>query len=194
MTQTCSWQVSSHFVTPGWLMLLELLSVWFYKLISLYSELFYKDKTVLSPRDTLRFPRLAETMETISKEGADAFYTGKIAMDLIQDVKDKSTNCLYINGSRCNQNRCSASEIHIFFSRCACLHSLLLVFPDGILSLEDLKTFQVRVNDSWSVQLGDYTMHFPPPPAGGAILSFILKLMHGRSRSQKKDYQLCLLY
>uniref|UniRef100_A0A672PAW2 Gamma-glutamyltransferase 5-like n=1 Tax=Sinocyclocheilus grahami TaxID=75366 RepID=A0A672PAW2_SINGR len=77
-------------------------------------ELFYKDKTVLSPRDTLKFPQLAETMKTISKEGADAFYTGKIAKDLIQDVQERSTNCLYINGSRCNQNRCSASEIHSF--------------------------------------------------------------------------------
>ncbi len=83
-----------------------MLSVWFYELISLYSELFYKDKTVLSLRDTLRFPQLAETMETISKEGAEAFYTGKLAEDLIQDVKKRSTNCLYINGSRCNQNRC----------------------------------------------------------------------------------------
>ncbi|KAF4108429.1 glutathione hydrolase 5 proenzyme [Onychostoma macrolepis] len=102
-------------------------------------ELFYKSKTVLSPRDTLRFPQLAETMETISKEGADAFYTGKIAKDLIQDVQERN----------------------------------------GILSLEDLSTFQVRVSDAWSVQLGDYKMHFPPPPAGGAILSLILKLMHG---------------
>uniref|UniRef100_A0A673MAN1 Glutathione hydrolase n=2 Tax=Sinocyclocheilus rhinocerous TaxID=307959 RepID=A0A673MAN1_9TELE len=102
-------------------------------------ELFYKDKTVLSPRDTLKFPQLAETMKTISKEGADAFYTGKIAKDLIQDVQERN----------------------------------------GMLSLEDLSTFQVRVSEAWSVQLGDYMMHFPPPPAGGAILSFILKLMHG---------------
>uniref|UniRef100_A0A671KXP0 Gamma-glutamyltransferase 5-like n=1 Tax=Sinocyclocheilus anshuiensis TaxID=1608454 RepID=A0A671KXP0_9TELE len=99
-------------------------------------ELFYKDKT---PRDTLKFPQLAETMETIAKEGADAFYTGKIAKDLIQDVQQRN----------------------------------------GVLSLEDLSTFQVRVSDAWSVQLGEYKMHFPPPPAGGAILSFILKLMHG---------------
>ncbi len=117
MTQTCSWQVSSHFVTPGWLMLLELLSVWFNELLYLYSELFYKDKTVLSPRDTLRFPQLAETMETISKEGADAFYTGKIARHLIQDVQERSMNCLYINGRRCNQNRCSAFET-VFWHVC----------------------------------------------------------------------------
>ncbi len=182
MTQTCSWQVSSHFVTPGWLMLLELLSVWFNELLYLYSELFYKDKTVLSPRDTLRFPQLAETMETISKEGADAFYTGKIARHLIQDVQERSMNCLYINAVAVIRTDVVLSKQ--IFGTCACLHCFLLFFPDGILSLDDLHTFQVRVNDSWSVQLGDYTMHFPPPPAGGAILSFILKLMHG-SRSQK---------
>ncbi|XP_050977231.1 glutathione hydrolase 5 proenzyme [Labeo rohita] len=102
-------------------------------------ELFYKDKTYLHPRDTLKFPKLAETMETIAKEGADAFYTGKIAFDLIQDVQERN----------------------------------------GMLSLEDLRGFLVRVSDAWTVKIGEYTMHFPPPPAGGAILSFILQLMHG---------------
>ncbi|KAK2870871.1 hypothetical protein QQF64_001948 [Cirrhinus molitorella] len=102
-------------------------------------ELFYRDKTVLNPRDTLKFPQLAETMETIAKEGAGAFYTGKIAKDLIQDVQKRN----------------------------------------GVLSLEDLSTFQVRVSDAWSVKIGEYSMHFPPPPAGGAVLGFILKLMHG---------------
>ncbi len=126
MTQTCSWQVSSHFVTPGWLMLLELLSVWFNELIYLYSELFYKDKTVLSPRDTLRFPQLAETMETISKEGADAFYTGKIARHLIQDVQERSMNCLYINAVAVIRTDVVLSKQ--FFGTCACLHCLLLFF------------------------------------------------------------------
>ncbi|XP_043106547.1 glutathione hydrolase 5 proenzyme [Puntigrus tetrazona] len=102
-------------------------------------ELFYESKTDLRLRDTLKFPQLAKTMETISKEGADAFYSGQIAQDLIQDVQERN----------------------------------------GTLSLDDLRDFQVRVSDAWSVQLGDYKMHFPPPPAGGAILSFILKLMHG---------------
>ncbi|KAI7793494.1 glutathione hydrolase 5 proenzyme isoform X2 [Triplophysa rosa] len=99
----------------------------------------HKNKTVFGPGDVLRFPKLAETMEIIAKEGADAFYTGKIARDLIDDVKAAG----------------------------------------GTLSEEDLKAFQVRVSDAWSVQLGDYKMHFPPPPAGGTILSFILQLMHG---------------
>ncbi|XP_055063746.2 glutathione hydrolase 5 proenzyme [Misgurnus anguillicaudatus] len=99
----------------------------------------HKNKTVFGPGDVLRFPKLAESMEIIAKDGADAFYTGQIAKDLIDDVKAAG----------------------------------------GTLSLEDLKTFRVRVTDAWSVQLGEYKMHFPPPPAGGAILSFILQLMIG---------------
>ncbi|XP_048036984.1 glutathione hydrolase 5 proenzyme [Megalobrama amblycephala] len=115
-------------------------------------ELFcHKNKTFFGPGDILKFPRLAETMETIAKEGADAFYTGKIAKDLIKDVQAKN----------------------------------------GTLSLEDLSTFEVRVNDAWTVQLGEYKMYFPPPPAGGAILSFILKLMHefGLSPASNKGDQ-----
>ncbi len=46
-----------------------------------------KNKTVLSKGDMLKFPKLAETMEIIAKQGADAFYTGKIGHDLIQDIK-----------------------------------------------------------------------------------------------------------
>ncbi|XP_002667883.4 glutathione hydrolase 5 proenzyme [Danio rerio] len=103
-------------------------------------ELFCKNNNteVLGPGDTLKFPQLAKTLETIAKEGADAFYSGKIAKDLIQDIQARN----------------------------------------GALSLDDLKNFKVRVSDPWTVDLGEYKMHFPPPPAGGAILSFILKLMH----------------
>lgn len=52
------------------------------------SEVFcHKNKTVLGMGDILKFPKLAETMETIAEQGADAFYTGQIGLDLIQDVK-----------------------------------------------------------------------------------------------------------
>lgn len=46
-----------------------------------------KNKIILSTGDVLKFPKLAETMETIAEQGADAFYTGKIGQDLIQDIK-----------------------------------------------------------------------------------------------------------
>ncbi|XP_021458333.2 glutathione hydrolase 5 proenzyme isoform X1 [Oncorhynchus mykiss] len=98
-----------------------------------------KNKTVLGMGDILKFPKLAETMETIAEQGADAFYTGQIGLDLIQDVKAAG----------------------------------------GTLTMEDLKSFQVRVEDAWTVPLGDYQMHIPPPPAGGAMLAFILNIIKG---------------
>ena len=47
-----------------------------------------KNKTVLGTGDILKFTKLAESLETIAKQGADAFYTGKMGQDLIKDIKD----------------------------------------------------------------------------------------------------------
>lgn len=49
----------------------------------------------------------------------------------------------------------------------------------GNMTLEDLRSFKVQVLDAWKVTLGDYDMYFPPPPAGGAVVSFILNTMRG---------------
>ncbi|XP_044030192.1 glutathione hydrolase 5 proenzyme [Siniperca chuatsi] len=106
---------------------------------SLCEVLCNKNRTVLSKGDILKFPKLAETMEIIAKQGADAFYSGKIGQDLIQDIKAAGGN----------------------------------------LKMEDLKSFQVRVEDAWTVSLGNTRMHIPPPPAGGALLAFFLGLMKG---------------
>ncbi|XP_071030458.1 glutathione hydrolase 5 proenzyme-like isoform X2 [Oncorhynchus clarkii lewisi] len=121
------------------------------KATSLWYEVFcHKNKTVLGIGDTLKFPKLAETMETIAEQGVDAFYTGQIGLDLIQDVKAAG----------------------------------------GTLTMEDLKSFRVRVEDAWTVPLGDYQMHIPPPPAGGVMLAFILNLVKGfhfTPRSMEED-------
>uniref|UniRef100_H2LXP4 Gamma-glutamyltransferase 5b n=1 Tax=Oryzias latipes TaxID=8090 RepID=H2LXP4_ORYLA len=47
-----------------------------------------KNNVSLGKEEILKFPKLAETMETIAKQGADAFYNGKIGQDLIQDIKN----------------------------------------------------------------------------------------------------------
>ncbi|KAJ8261028.1 hypothetical protein COCON_G00167510 [Conger conger] len=112
-----------------------------------------ENKTVLQRGETLRYPKLAETMATIAERGADAFYKGKIAMDLVQDIKDE----------------------------------------EGTLSLEDLESFQAIVTEAWSMTLGEYKMYFPPPPAGGAILAFVLNIMRGfnlTSSSMEGDQQI----
>ncbi|XP_068562250.1 glutathione hydrolase 5 proenzyme [Cebidichthys violaceus] len=106
---------------------------------SLCEVLCNKNKTALSTGDILKFPKLAETMETIAEQGADAFYTGKIGHDLIQDIEAAG----------------------------------------GTLEMEDLKSFKVHVQDAWPVLVGDTKIHVPPPPAGGPLLAFILRLMKG---------------
>uniref|UniRef100_A0A3Q0S9U6 Glutathione hydrolase n=1 Tax=Amphilophus citrinellus TaxID=61819 RepID=A0A3Q0S9U6_AMPCI len=108
---------------------------------SLCEILCHKNKTVLSTGDILKFPKLAETMETIANHGAKEFYTGKIGHDLIQDIEAAG----------------------------------------GKLTMEDLKSFRVQVEDAWTVPLGDAKLYVPPPPAGGALLAFILKVMEGFS-------------
>ncbi|XP_034048507.1 glutathione hydrolase 5 proenzyme [Thalassophryne amazonica] len=106
---------------------------------SLCEILCNKNKTVLSKNVTIKFPKLADTMETIAQQGPDVFYTGKIGLDLIQDIRAAG----------------------------------------GTLKMEDLKTYKVRVDDAWEVPLGNTKMYIPPPPAGGALLAFILSLMNG---------------
>ncbi|XP_023664354.2 glutathione hydrolase 5 proenzyme isoform X1 [Paramormyrops kingsleyae] len=115
-----------------------------------------KNKTVLRPGELLKFPKLADTMETIAKEGADAFYTGRIAHDLIADITDAG----------------------------------------GSLTREDLASFQANVTDPLVMPLGDYKMFTPPPPAGGALLGFILNIMNGfsLSRSSIEDDQKALTF
>lgn len=42
-------------------------------------------------------------------------------------------------------------------------------------------SFQPAVVDALAVPLGDYILYSPPPPAGGAILSLILKVLQGKA-------------
>uniref|UniRef100_A0A3Q3AVW6 Gamma-glutamyltransferase 5a n=1 Tax=Kryptolebias marmoratus TaxID=37003 RepID=A0A3Q3AVW6_KRYMA len=51
-------------------------------------ELFSDNKgNLLKTGDTVKFEKLADTLEMIANNGADSFYTGKIAEDLVQDVQ-----------------------------------------------------------------------------------------------------------
>lgn len=59
------------------------------------------------------------------------------------------------------------------------LHCLYMFLLGGTLTMDDLRSFQVRVADAWTVPIGNAQMHIPPPPAGGALLAFIVSLMEG---------------
>lgn len=72
----------------------------------------------------------------------------------------------------------------------------LVVFSmsGGTLSMEDLRSFKVQEQEAWTVPLGDIQMHVPPPPSGGPLLAFILKIMKGISRDPDAVLPLTFLY
>ncbi|RXM98132.1 Gamma-glutamyltransferase 5 [Acipenser ruthenus] len=49
----------------------------------------------------------------------------------------------------------------------------------GTLTAEDFENFKAKIQDPLQVETGGYLLYMPPPPAGGAVLSFILKVMEG---------------
>uniref|UniRef100_A0A3B5LLL5 Gamma-glutamyltransferase 5a n=1 Tax=Xiphophorus couchianus TaxID=32473 RepID=A0A3B5LLL5_9TELE len=51
----------------------------------------YLDKTgtLLKTGDEIKFEKLADTLELIANKGADAFYTGRVAEDLVRDVQQE---------------------------------------------------------------------------------------------------------
>lgn len=51
----------------------------------LYSD---KDGKLMQTGDIVKFEKLADTLEMIANRGADAFYTGRIAEDLIRDIQE----------------------------------------------------------------------------------------------------------
>jgi gamma-glutamyltranspeptidase/glutathione hydrolase/leukotriene-C4 hydrolase len=57
-----------------------------------YSELFVKNRTTNELYDTgdeMRRPKLAQTLETIAEQGADAFYTGELADKIVKEIQDR---------------------------------------------------------------------------------------------------------
>lgn len=57
--------------------------------VSFFRKLFVdKDGKLLKEGDTLRFEKLADTLEIIAKEGEEAFYTGEIATKLTSDIQE----------------------------------------------------------------------------------------------------------
>ncbi|XP_026044193.1 glutathione hydrolase 5 proenzyme-like [Astatotilapia calliptera] len=118
----------------------------------LYSD---ENGNLLKAGDTVKFEKLADTLEMIANEGPDVFYSGTIAKDLISDIQKEG----------------------------------------GTLTLQDLASYKVTVTDAWAVPLGEYQMYFPPPPAGGIILSFILNIMKGyKMNSELKTTDEKILY
>ena len=48
--------------------------------------MFCRGGKILHEGDIIKMPKLANTYETIASEGADAFYTGSLAKQIIDDI------------------------------------------------------------------------------------------------------------
>lgn len=54
---------------------------------------------VLKEGETVRYPKLAETYRTVAERGAQAFYEGPLAQNLIADIQAASTSLFYPTAS-----------------------------------------------------------------------------------------------
>ncbi|XP_037014715.2 glutathione hydrolase 5 proenzyme [Artibeus jamaicensis] len=114
-------------------------------LASSLKQLFFNGTQPLQAQDPFPWPALADTLETVAREGAEVFYSGKLGQTLLEDIAKQGSN----------------------------------------LTMRDLAAFQPEVVDALAMPLGNFTLYSPPAPAGGALLSLVLRVLEGFNFSAK---------
>ena len=104
-----------------------------------YPALLLDDKKQAKPLGTrIKFPQLAHTLQQIEEQGAQAFYQGKIAQEIVRSVQKAG----------------------------------------GIISLSDLKNYQIKYREALHTNYQGYQLYtMPPPSSGGLVIIQILKVL-----------------
>uniref|UniRef100_A0A803JCP7 Gamma-glutamyltransferase 5 n=1 Tax=Xenopus tropicalis TaxID=8364 RepID=A0A803JCP7_XENTR len=111
---------------------------------SILIKLLCKGQDLVTEGQSLNFTQLAHTLRVVSEKGADAFYQGPIAEQMLEDLKSQGSN----------------------------------------LTQDDLTNYKVLIGRALNVSLANHTLYSAQPPAGGALLSFILKVLEGYNFSE----------
>ncbi|OCT98270.1 glutathione hydrolase 5 proenzyme [Xenopus laevis] len=103
-----------------------------------------KDQDLVNEGQFLNFTQLAHTLRVVSEKGADAFYQGPIAEQMLEDLQSQGSN----------------------------------------LTLDDFTNYKVQIGRALNMSLANHTLYSAHPPSGGALLSFILKVLEGYKFSE----------
>ena len=115
---------------------------------SIFRRLYYNDQgDFKNEGDLIRRPEFAEVLEEIALGGANAFYTGKIAGEIVRAVDSFG----------------------------------------GILTLEDLRNYEPRIDVPLKATVMDTVIHTLQAPSGGSSLTFSLKVMDYFLREKSID-------
>ncbi|CAH1773585.1 unnamed protein product [Owenia fusiformis] len=107
------------------------------------------DGTRKQEGDLFKMPKLADTLEIISKQGPKAFYDGCLTDKIIEELNSLSKDVTATNVS------------------------------DKYFTREDFRNHQVKVREPFTTRLKNLTMFAPTSPASGPVVGFMLKLMEG---------------
>ncbi|KAF6081251.1 gamma-glutamyltransferase 5 [Phyllostomus discolor] len=55
-------------------------------------QLFFNGTQPLKPQDPFPWPALADTLETVAREGAEVFYSGRLGQTLLEDIAEQGSN------------------------------------------------------------------------------------------------------